>query len=154
VEKNKEVFTIPGRWEIPFSYSAGQTATRFFKELRDNKKIMGTRCRRCGRVLMPPRSFCESCFEPIDEWVELAETGTLVAYTIVMEQFAGFPQPPYVLGFVKLDGADTAVAHFIQGLNLDSLESIQKQVSIGMRVKAVFNEERQGRLTDFTFQAI
>ena len=150
----EELFEIPGKWEIPFHYSAGRTASRFFRELRDHKKLLATRCSDCGKVYMPPRSFCEACFEPIDDWVELPETGTLEAYTIVMEKFGGFPDPPYVLAFIKLDGADTSVAHFLQGLDLGDLETIKGQISTGMRVKVVFKDEREGRMTDFTFEPL
>ncbi|KKL59784.1 hypothetical protein LCGC14_2211840, partial [marine sediment metagenome] len=69
--EQEQPLTIEARWDIPYRHTAGQAASRFFRELKDNKRIMGVRCPSCHRVLVPPRSFCERCFEPIDEWVEV-----------------------------------------------------------------------------------
>ncbi len=61
-EGNEKLIEIPGKWEINYLYSAGRVASKFFQELKKNKRIMGTRCPGCKRVLVPPRSFCERCF--------------------------------------------------------------------------------------------
>jgi len=38
---------IPDRWKIDYFASAGELS-RFFLELKDNAKIMGTRCPSCS----------------------------------------------------------------------------------------------------------
>jgi uncharacterized OB-fold protein len=48
---------------------------------------------------------------------------------------------PYTCAFIKPDGADTAIAHFIDETDMEKLD-------IGMRVRAVFEEKRTGRLLD------
>ena len=48
---------------------------------------------------------------------------------------------PYGYVFVKLDGADTALPHF-----LDSADP--EKVKVGARVKAVFEEECKGSIMD------
>ena len=41
-----------------FLVSTGATGTKFLKEIRDNKKIMGIKCPSCGKVYVPPRLHC------------------------------------------------------------------------------------------------
>jgi len=68
---------------LPFRYSAGRAASRFFAELRDHKRIMATRCSKCGKAYVPPRPVCGECFMPLEEWVEVGPGGTLVGFTVV-----------------------------------------------------------------------
>jgi uncharacterized OB-fold protein len=147
-----ELFRIPGKWEIPYNYSVGRTATKFFLELRDNKRIMGTKCQECNRVLIPPRAFCERCFVELDEWVEVGDKGSLEAFTVVLEPFKGMPEPPYVVAYVKLDGADTSLANFLEGVDLTDPEDAAKTLKIGMPVRVEFQDERVGSVSDLVFR--
>ena len=146
--QQEEPLTIDGRWDIPYRHTAGKAASRFFRELRENKRIMGVRCPGCRRVLVPPRSFCERCFVPIDEWVEVQDSGILTTFTIVYAPFASLPPPPYCVGLIKLDGADTALMHYVGGVELQDLEAAKKAISVGMRLQAVWNDEREGKISD------
>jgi uncharacterized OB-fold protein len=152
VEKEKkEVFLeFPGRWDIPYVHSAGRAATKFFTELK-NKKIVGTKCPKCSRVLIPPRSFCERCFVPTTDWVEVKDTGVITTFTICYVQFTGLPKPPYALGGVKLEGADTSLFWFIGGVPLGNQKEDYKKMPIGSRAKAVWNEERKGAMSDIKY---
>ena len=42
-----ELITIPGLWAFNYNYFAGANASRFFKELKEHRRIMGTRCPSC-----------------------------------------------------------------------------------------------------------
>jgi len=146
------ILEIPGRWNIPYLYSAGRTATRFFIDIRDHKRLSATRCSHCERVYLPPRSFCEKCFRKLDEWVEVGLEGSVETFTIVSEPFEGFPKPPYALAYVLLDGANTAVANYVTGLDLSKSGKPLKLLKVGSRVKVVFKSRRKGRITDFVFK--
>ncbi|MDH5200589.1 MAG: Zn-ribbon domain-containing OB-fold protein, partial [Candidatus Bathyarchaeota archaeon] len=143
--------TIEGRWDIPYRHTAGRAASRFFRELKENKRVMGVRCPSCRRVLVPPRGFCERCFVPIDEWVEVQDSGTLSTFTIVYAKFTSLPPPPYCVGLIKLDGADTALMHYVGGVDLQDLEAAKKALSVGMRLEAVWREEREGKISDIEY---
>lgn len=147
-----EFMEIPGRWNIRYTYSAGRTVSRFLQELRDKAIIIATECPKCQRVLMPPRSFCERCYISIeDNWVQLEPRGTLESFTIVTEQFENAPKSPYVIGFIKLNGASTSFPHFLHGVDLADLTRARETLRIGMPIRIVFKErsERQGRMDDF-----
>lgn len=149
--EQEEPLTIEGRWNIPYRHTAGQAASRFFRELKDNKRIMGVRCPKCQRVLVPPRSFCERCFVPTEEWVQVKESGILTTFTICYAQFTSLPAPPYCVGLVKLDGADTGLMHYVGGLDLEDMEAAKKALSVGMRVQAVWRDDREGKITDIEY---
>jgi uncharacterized OB-fold protein len=128
--------------KVPYRYSMGGVPSKFFIEIRDNQKIMGIRCPSCDVVFVPPRSTCGRCFSQLQEWVEVGNQGTLETYTQV--RYSTPVQPasaPFYYGIIKLDGADTGLAHMVGDLQ-------GKEPRIGMRVQAVFKEERKGNMLD------
>jgi uncharacterized OB-fold protein len=143
----QDVHVVEGRLRVPYNNWYGSFITAFFRELRDHKRLRGTRCRSCDKVHMPPRPICPKCFSRLDEWVDLPETGTLLTYTIVHSTYGKYYQPmepPYPLGIIKLDGADTGMCHLLG-------EVSQEDISIGMRLLAVFREERRGNILDIAY---
>lgn len=127
------------------NYDVGQINGRFFSALRDQGKIIATRCTACDHVYLPPRISCHECFEELHEWVDVGNAGTLMAYTIVREPgMLQALEPPYVLGLIQLDGADTSLVHYLSEVDLEG-------VTVGMRVCAVLAEEREGNIWDIRY---
>jgi uncharacterized OB-fold protein len=149
-----DLITIPGHWSFDFTYYAGEAASRFFKELAQNRRIMGTRCPRCKRVLVPARGFCDACMEPTTEWIEVGPEGTLETFTIIATAFPGLPKPPLVMAYVTLDGADTALINFVHGIDLGDIDAAAQKLNQLPRVVAQFIDEPKGRITDFSFQLL
>ena len=147
-EEKKELLTISsGKMWQPYNWSTGRYWSNFFTELRDNKRIMGTKCPKCKTVYIPPREVCRTCFAKMDEWVEVSDKGTIVAFTVVwfphIDPNTGkLREPsPYTSVWVRLDGADTYLMHYLD-------ETDEKKIKIGMRVQAVFAEECKGSIHD------
>ena len=141
--EEKMVFDEP--YVAHYQYSVGAVGTRFFTELRDNKKILGMRCPACHLVYFPPRATCHRCLAKLDEWVELSDQGTLITYTVVHYSEPVQPQePPFAYGLIRLDGADTCICHFLGEVDPES-------INIGMRVKAVFREKGEGNMLDIRY---
>ena len=67
--------------KINYKYTMGGQS-KFFLELMNNKKILGTKCTKCGKIWVPPRINCSDCYVPAD-WVELKHTGNIEVSTIV-----------------------------------------------------------------------
>ncbi|GIW46722.1 MAG: hypothetical protein KatS3mg078_0599 [Deltaproteobacteria bacterium] len=151
---SKELLFISQHWDIEFNHAAGETASVFFKGIRERKEILGRRCPACKRVLLPPRSFCERCFVDTLEWVKVGKEGTIEAFTIVYEQFRGLPKPPYAIAYVLLDGASTAMVNFLKKVDLNNLQEALERIKIGARVKVVFKRKRRGRITDFWYELL
>ncbi|MEM1538108.1 MAG: Zn-ribbon domain-containing OB-fold protein [Candidatus Nezhaarchaeales archaeon] len=137
--------------KLPFRWSMGPVATRFFEEFK-NKRIMGTRCPKCRRVLVPARMFCPRCFVDTTEWVEVSDKGTIRTFTIITFSFTGqVRKPPYIVGVIDLDGADVGFTHFIGGVDLSDLEKAAREIKPGMRVQAVWREDRKGEILDIDY---
>jgi len=148
--ENEVITEIPGRWDIPYLYSIGSTAGKFLKGIAE-RTLLATFCAKCNRAFVPPRSFCEDCFVPLDKWRVLGLEGTIEAATIVSESFPGMPSPPYALAYVKLDGADTALGNFLQGVDLANVSAARARMAIGTRVRVQFIDNPEGRITDFYY---
>lgn len=128
-------------------YYVGKVGSRFYRELDEERKITGVNCKTCGKVFWPPRATCGKCFGVLTEadMVEIGPEGTLETFTKI-----NYTEPVHpdgctqVYGIVKLDGADTGMAHMIQVEDYDSLET-------GMRLKPVFSESPNGNILDIKY---
>jgi uncharacterized OB-fold protein len=136
-------YVVEGKLALPYTYFAGRVGSRFLTTIRDEKLIMGVRCESCDKVFVPPRQTCERCLSDIrNNWVELGKTGEVVNFTVVREQDRHLPRKtPYILALIRLDGADTPMAHIIEGI-------APEKISEGLKVRAVFAAESSGTILD------
>lgn len=144
-----ELVRVPIQMDITFNYTAGRYFSYFFKQLKDSGRIMGTRCDRCGKVYLPPRAFCGECHLRMEAWTEVGPEGVLVGYTSIYFSFhdasTGDRRPtPFGAGLIQLDGADTALNHYLS-------EGDSGKLKIGQRVRAVLKEKRQGNIGDIIY---
>ena len=59
---SEDPYVAEGRITMPYRYFAGSIGTKFFRGLKEEKKIMGLKCPDCQKVYIPPRPTCGSCF--------------------------------------------------------------------------------------------
>lgn len=147
-EKGKDYLYITLHTELPYQYSAGRYMSRFLTTLRDEARILASRCTHCGTVLVPPRVVCGNCFAEMEEFVEVGPRGTLKTFSVInfpfIDPFTGVQRPvPYGYAIVQLDGCDNGLPHFLDEIDVHKLR-------IGLRVEAVFKpqDERGGAMTD------
>lgn len=145
-----EVTSLTQKWDIIYTHATGETAGKFLSGVA-NGTILGKRCPTCNRVLVPPRTFCDRCYISTGDWVEVEKEGVIEAFTIVYQPFKSYPEPPYALAYVRLDGSDTAILNFVKGVALSDPKAASERLKIGTRVKVVFNDNREGRVTDFWY---
>jgi hypothetical protein len=117
--------------ELEYTYSAGQSASRFLRAVAEGK-LLGQRCPVDGRVYFPSRGSCPQHGVPFTGGtVELSDKGTVVTYSIVRVPSENIPlELPYIAVQVLLDGADTILMHL--------LKSKLEDVHMGMRVQAAW----------------
>lgn len=143
-----EALRLPYTAVLAYDYAAGRFASRFMTTLRDEGKLLGVRDPGSGKVLVPPRIVSGLSGQELSEWVEVGPAGTVTGCTIVETPFVdpmtGEARPvPYGFGFIRLDGSDTNIYHFLDATSHEEIE-------VGMRVEAVLKprEERQGAMSD------
>ncbi|MBD3337750.1 MAG: DNA-binding protein [Candidatus Lokiarchaeota archaeon] len=134
--------------EVQYSWSLGPAMSKFLEGLKEGK-ILGIHCKRCKRVIVPPRMFCEYCYGPTEEWTELKDTGTIETYSIsYLDPNARRIEEPILIGVISIDGASPqhGFMHYFGEMSKD-------EIKIGMKVKAVWKsqEEREGSITDIKY---
>ena len=126
--------------EYPFIRTTGPVVGAFLTGLRE-AVLVGIR-RVDGRVMVPPVEYDPVTSESLTEVVEVSSTGTIVSWTWVDPPRPGSPwDTPHGLALVLLDGADTPLLH---GVLVDSAD----ELATGLRVEAVWRDERVGHITD------
>jgi len=134
------VLSAPLVLEYPFTRSTGPVIGAFLTGLR-NKLILGIR-RPDGSVLCPPLEYDPIPSEPLTEPVEVADTGEVLTWA-----WNGAPRPQqpfdgaFAWALIRLDGADTPMLHGVRA-------SSASEVYTGMRVQAVWRDERNGHIAD------
>jgi uncharacterized OB-fold protein len=149
-----EVLVSQWRGKSDYRWDAGMGVGTYLAGLKQGK-IMGIRCPQCDRTLVPPRVFCELCFRPIDDWVELSDTGKINTYSVSYVNWdASRRQTPEVPAIIEIDGASPGVGilHLLGEVG-DSLEAIIGRLKVGLPVQAVWKppEQRQGAITDISY---
>jgi uncharacterized OB-fold protein len=131
-----------------YAYDMGYAVSRYLMGLKEGK-IVGIKCHKCGRILVPPRAFCEQCYVPIDDFVELSGRGKVNTFSISYVKWdASRIEKPEIPAVIELEGASAGV-----GILHVLGEVDPKDVHVGMEVEAVFKEEkdRKGEITDILY---
>ena len=137
----KEPIIWHKRLNVPYKHSVGPVGSKFLRALGE-KKILAIKCSSCDRVYVPPQSICPACFTPLNNLIELNGEGTLVTYTVIRYPSSAQPvSPPFAVGIIKLDGADTGLVHLLGDVDFE-------KINIGMRLKPVFKEKPEGNILD------
>ena len=134
--------TLHARMQVDFDYtrSLGPVLSQFMTGLA-GRRIVGSRLAD-GRVAVPPLEFDPTTFERLDEVVPVADTGEVVTWSWVAEPLPDQPlDRPFAYALVRLDGADTPLLHAVDAGSPEAMSS-------GMRVRARWTDEPQGRITD------
>ena len=95
---------------------------------------------------MPPRMFCELCYLPTDQWVEVEDKGRVRTFCITLVRWdASRVEKPFFPMVVELDGGKrgTGLMHVVKGIE-------PSEMKVGLRVKALWKppKDRIGAITD------
>ncbi len=119
-----------------------------FLAIRDEKKILGCKCTKCGIVRVPPVvTHCPDCNFAPSELVEVGQVGTMLS-TPPITYFANalfLDKAPFGRGRVTLKGADTALSVMLYTTTGILTPGIIKK---GTEVKVIFRDNRIGEIID------
>ncbi len=148
---SKDYKTMENILRLPHKFAAGETYTRFYAALKE-EKLLATRCPACGKVLLPARSFCPHCRASELEWVEVEPKGQLVSWTWSDRPYFGAPaQGPVITALIRIDGTDGDFLHLLGGIETSDVAKVRSSLRRGMRLKAVWNADKQGRMLDIRY---
>lgn len=142
---SSRVLSAPLRVAFDYTRSTGPVLGAFMTGLRD-RRILGSPTS-AGRVVVPPVEFDPSTHQAIraEDLVEVSSTGSVATWAWVSEPVPGQPlDRPFAFAMITLDGADAPMLHAVAVEGPDAMAT-------GMRVRAVWREDRQGHLTDLAY---
>ena len=80
------------------------TPSRYWREIPQRYRLEANRCEKCRRTFFPPRLICPECRGRDMVKTRLAQSGTVLTYTIIRVPPSQFSdQAPYAVGIVELD---------------------------------------------------
>lgn len=119
-----------------------------YEHFLNEEKVMGSRCKKCQSIYLPPRPICIKCNQNDMEWIEMKGTGKLLAFTCIsigpsFMREEGFDRNnPYCSGVVELE-EKVRIDALIDGFDNKNPESIK----IGTPVTAKFLHRGEGEKT-------
>ncbi len=75
---------IEGDFPVHYLYTVGISGEKFFKGLKE-QKLIGNTCEACNFTYLPPKMFCEDCFDELGDetYKELKTEGEIVSFSQV-----------------------------------------------------------------------
>lgn len=147
-DAGEPVEMVPYKLDLHYEHAFGPYYGRLFDEIRTNRRIMGVRVPDGEGALLPPREICDITHKPTGTWMEVKQTGTVRAMSVIHLEFKGQSQPPpYVYAEIQLDGALTRLIHNVGGFDMSRARELVKP---GTRVRAVWREQRTGSMEDIS----
>ena len=96
------------------------------------EKMMGFKCKKCGRVMYPKHERCLGCKGTEFEEVGLGDECTLITYTKLYALPEGVEMPPLTLGIVDFGGNVRALGQIMTD-----------EPKIGMKLRPVWGKLRK-----------
>ncbi|HUV26482.1 MAG TPA: Zn-ribbon domain-containing OB-fold protein [Anaerolineales bacterium] len=143
-----KVLSLHDKMPADFSWDTGIAIGRYLAGLKDGI-LLGSHCKHCHKTVVPPRTVCEWCFNPMDHFLPLSDSGIVNTFSLCYVtwdvQRIKEPETPAV---IDIDGASP-----LHGIMHKLGEVDPGEISIGMRVKAVWKsaEQREGAITDILY---
>ena len=135
------------RGDIPIhhQYTIGLAGQRFFSAMRDEKKLLASRCSKCGQAFLPPKIYCELCFEETSKWVPVLGPGHVKSFTMLHLSLDEEPlDEPTMVAFIEWDEIRGGLIHRLADIETSAVRT-------GMAVEPVWADERAGSINDILY---
>jgi uncharacterized OB-fold protein len=147
-QRSDKVTSWPGEIPLNYLYSCGRAGEMFLRTIKKEGRILGTRCAKCSITYVPPRIYCERCFDRLENaYVKVPSRGTVHTFTLCHEDHTGARKDePSIVAMIHLDDTDGGLVHRLGRVK-------PEDVFIGMAVEAVFKPQRQrkGSILDIEY---
>jgi uncharacterized OB-fold protein len=148
VTRTTELTAWKGEIPVSWLYTAGRAGEKFFGHLKEKGELIGAECSTCQITYVPPRIYCEQCFDRLeDDYVSVPKSGTVYSFTLCMDDRSGAPLPePQLIALIQPDGTDSLLVHKLG-------EVSPEEVFIGMPVEMVLEpkSKRKGSILDIRY---
>jgi uncharacterized OB-fold protein len=140
--------TWDDQYEVEYDWDAGVAIAAYLDGLK-NGVLLASYSAGSNRTVVPPRTFDELSWTPIDDVRALPGTGTVNTFSLCMVNWdATRRDEPLLPAVIELDGASPGmgILHMLDEVDPDDIE-------IGMKVEAVWKpaDQREGAITDILY---
>jgi uncharacterized OB-fold protein len=82
------------------------TIEQFYKFISQGQ-LMAGKCKKCGKIHLPPRPLCDNCYNKEFTWVTVTNRGKLITYTVIHIAPQQFQHAsPYAIGILQLENGN------------------------------------------------
>jgi hypothetical protein len=97
------------------------TIEQFYKYINQGR-LMGGKCKKCGKIHLPPRPLCDKCLSKEFQWIDVPKKGKLLTYTIIHVPPPQFKDiAPYTVGIIQLEDGPK-IPGMIRGVSAEQLK--------------------------------
>ncbi len=116
-----------------------------YEQFLSEEKLMGSRCKQCNAVFLPPRPICTKCHGNEMEWVPVEGKGRLAAFSCI----AIGPSFMIAEGYNRKNPYCTGVVELEQGVRVDArIEGVDaknpESITVGMPLTAKYLHRGEG----------
>ncbi len=128
-----------------------------YEQFLREERLMGSRCKKCEALFVPPRPICIKCHGSDMEWIEMKGKGKLSAFTCIAIG------PPFMIaeGYNRNHPYCSGVVELEEGVRVDArIEEVDtnrpEDIKIGLPLKVTFlhRGEGEGQKTYLAFRPL
>ncbi len=126
------------------------SAPKYWREMPQRYRFEAGKCKKCGKVMFPPRLACPKCKSREFENTKISDKGTIETYTVVRiapSQFTS--EAPYPVAIVNMG----------DGVNIlcQVADCEPEELKIGMKVRLEFRkiqQEGHGGIINYGYKCV
>lgn len=116
---------------------SGLSVPRYWRESKYLYKLIGSKCKECGKIHFPHRSMCRYCHSHSVENHRLSERGKVLTYTVIRSAPEGYEKMiPYAVGLIELEDGIRILSQVV--------DCDPQEITIGMPVELTFRKVKEG----------
>jgi len=126
-----------------------------YLEYINSKKLMGSKCKKCGAVDVPPRKLCIKCNSTDVDWIEMSGNGQIAAFSCIsvgttfMVEKGYSMKKPYCFSVIKLDEGPMVSG---QLLGVDESKPDTIKIETPVKIKFIETELKGETRVDLGFE--
>lgn len=107
---------------------------KFFSMTAEGPVLIGSKCRSCGKIHFPQKTFCNQCFKRFEmDIIPLSREGKLINYTVMPKSARS--KDPFAFGYVDLPKEKLRFFTL-----LTDCEPFDKVLKVGMDLELAFEK--------------
>ncbi len=120
------------------------TIPRYWREINQRYKGIGSECGNCGKVYFPPREVCPECRRKSIgkmEDKELSGKGEVITFTEIHEPNPEFKMmTPYIMAIVEMEEGVRVTGHLVDA----NMEDVEPGMEVDVSMRRLGEESPEG----------